>query len=33
VPIAGLLAAATTLADFRDATFQQIRAPASGMQW
>jgi hypothetical protein len=32
-PIAGLLAAATTLADFRDATFQLVRAPASAMQW
>ena len=33
VPAAGLLAAAATLADFRDATFQQMRAPASAMQW
>lgn len=33
VPAAGLLAAAATLADFREATFQQMRAPASAMQW
>jgi hypothetical protein len=28
-----LLPAATILADFRDASFQQLRAPASAMQW
>jgi hypothetical protein len=33
VPAAKVLSAAATLADFRDATFQQIRAPASAMQW
>ena len=33
VPAANVLSAAATLADFRDATFQQIRAPASAMQW
>jgi hypothetical protein len=28
-----LLSAAVTLADFREATFQQVRAPASAMRW
>jgi hypothetical protein len=32
VPPTGLLAAAATLADFRDATFQQVRAPTSAMR-
>jgi hypothetical protein len=33
MPAADLLAAAATLADFRDATFQQMPAPESAMQW
>jgi hypothetical protein len=33
VPATELLAAAATLADFRDATFQQMPAPDSAMQW
>ena len=33
LPPADLLSTATTLADFRDASFQQLRAPDSAMQW
>ena len=33
VPADNVLAAAATLADFRDATFQQLRAPAAAMRW
>ncbi len=33
LPPSDLLSTATTLADFRDASFQQLRPPDSAMQW